>query len=150
MHFSKKSDMYHRYDINILDTQNLDNKLFCTFVKKNDLDSLLEEITSSYDIMYNKIFILYINNNDEYACTYNIENNDINHILDGTILVHRKKETNTLYTINSLNEIIKYFNNGIVDSNFIINWMNYKNSILLTQNNAFKQLKTKLYKIVEL
>ena len=150
MHFIKKSDMYHRYDINILDTHNLDNKLFCTFVKKNDLDSLLEEITSSYDIMYNKIFILYINNNDEYACTYNIENNDINHILDGTILVHRKKETNTLYTINSLNEIIKYFNNGIVDSNFIINWMNYKNSILLTQNNAFKQLKTKLYKIVEL
>jgi hypothetical protein len=150
MHFSKKSDMYHRYDINILDTQNLDNRLFCTFVKKNDLDSLLEEITSGYDIMHNKIFILYINNNDEYACTYNIENNDINHILDGTILVHRKKETNTLYTINSLNEIIKYFNNGIVDSNFIINWMNYKNSILLTQNNAFKQLKTKLYKIVEL
>jgi hypothetical protein len=150
MHFSKKSDMYHRYDINILDTQNLDNRLFCTFVKKNDLDSLLEEITSGYDIMHNKIFILYINSNDEYACTYNVENNDINHILDGTILVHRKKETNTLYTINSLNEIIKYFNNGIVDSNFIINWMNYKNSILLTQNNAFKQLKTKLYKIVEL
>jgi len=150
MHFSEKTDMYHRYDIDILDTETLDNRLFCTFVKKNDLEALLEEITSSYNIMYNKVFILYINSNDEYACTYNVEHNYDNKVLDGTILVHRKKETNTLYTINALNEIIKYFNNGIVDSNFVINWLNYKNSILLTQNSSFKQLKTKLYKIVEL
>ena len=26
---------------------------------------------------------------------------------ENTILVHRKKETNTLYTINALNELIK-------------------------------------------
>lgn len=150
MHFNKKTDMYHGYDIDILDTETLDNRLFCTFVKKNDLDSLLEEITSSYDIMYNKVFILYINSNDEYACTYNVEHNHIDNMLDGTILVHRKKDFNVLYTVNGLNEVIKYFNNNIVDPSFRINWQHYKNSILLTQNNSFKQLKTKLYKIVEL
>ena len=127
------------------------NKLFCTFSPKADLENRLAEINKEYKILYGKIFVLSSPESDDYLCTYNInpESKEIK-IISNTILLHRKKETNTLYTINSLNEIIKYFNNGIVDSNFIINWMNYKNSILLTQNNAFKQLKTKLYKIVEL
>ena len=150
MHFSEKTDMYHRYDIDILDTETLDNRLFCTFVKKNDLEALLEEITSSYNIMYNKVFILYINSNDEYACTYNVEHNYDNKVLDGTILVHRKKDFNVLYTVNGLNEVIKYFNNNIVDPLFRVNWQHYRNSILLTSQGELKQLKTKLYKIVEL
>lgn len=147
MHFDKETNMY---DSNIIDIENLENKLFCTFVKQKDLDFLIKEITSCYTIMYNKIFILYIKSNDEYACTYNIENNTISEIMDGTILVHRKKDFNTLYTINALNELIKYFNKGIVDQTYNVNWENYRNSILLTDQGEFKQLKTKLYKIVEL
>jgi hypothetical protein len=66
-----------------------------------------------------------------------------------TILVHRKKDFNVLYTINSLNELIKQLNNGIVDTNYPINWQHYKNSILLTQHDELKQLKTRIYKIIE-
>jgi hypothetical protein len=38
-----------------------------------------------------------------------------------TILVHRKKETNTLYTINALNELIKKLNGGVVDIAYKVN-----------------------------
>jgi hypothetical protein len=31
--------------------------------------------------------------------------NNVSEIPENTILVHRKKETNTLYTINALNEL---------------------------------------------
>ena len=100
--------------------------------------------------MYNKLFVLHVNSNDEYVCTYNIDQGNVSKLPENTILVHRKKETNTLYTINALNELIKKLNGGVVDTKFPITWEHYKNSILLTQHDELKQLKTKIYKIIEL
>jgi hypothetical protein len=140
-------DIYDRETSNIGDVQ---NKLFCTFVPLNEVDSFIEEITSEYTILYNKIFVLHIKSNDEYVCTYNVDQPNINNIPDNTILVHRKKEYNVLYTINALNELIKSLNDGIVDTNYKINWQHYKNTILLTQQQELKLLRTKIYQIVEL
>jgi hypothetical protein len=93
---------------------------------------------------------LYIQSNNEYACTYNVNTANLTEIPSGTILVHRKKESNTLYTINALNELIKRLNGGVVDTKFPIEWRHYRNSILLTNKDEFKQLKTKIHKIIEL
>jgi hypothetical protein len=127
----------------------LNNRLFATFTTLDELDGLLENITSQYDILYRKIFVLYIKSNDEYVCTYNVEQGNVNAIPQNTILVHRKKESNTLYTINALNELIKKLNGGVVDTKFPINWQHYRNTVLLTQHGELKQLKTKIYKILE-
>lgn len=127
-----------------------ENKLFCTFSKESDVDSLIYNIKTQYTVLYNKIFILEIKDSDEFVCTYNIDHNNLSKIPDNTILVHRKKETNTLYTINALNELIKALNGGIVDISYRINWVHYKNTILLTQQNELKQLKTKIHDIIEL
>ena len=140
-------DIYDRETINIGD---VNNKLFCTFVPLNEVDSFIREITSEYTILYNKIFVLHIKSNDEYVCTYNVDQPNINNIPENTILVHRKKESNTLYTINALNELIKSLNEGIVDTNYRINWQHYKNTVLLTQQGDLKLLRTKIYQIVEL
>ena len=128
----------------------LTNKLFCTFVEEQQIDEFIEDIKNYYTIAYNKIFVLYVKSNNEYVCTYNIMETEIDEIPYNTILVHRKKESNTLYTINALNELIKKLNDGIVDVNYRINWQHYKNTILLTQHDELKQLRTKIYKIVEL
>jgi hypothetical protein len=128
----------------------LNNKLFCTFVPLDGVDSFIEDISSQYTILYNKIFVLYIKSNDEYVCTYNVDQPNVNNIPDNTILVHRKKESNTLYTINALNELIKSLNEGIVDTNFRIDWQHYKNTVMLTQQGDLKLLRTKIYQIVEL
>lgn len=128
----------------------MNNKLFCTFTILEDLDNLLNDIISNFTIKYNKIFILHIKSNNEYVCTYNIDLLNVNEIPQNTILVHRKKESNTLYTINALNELIKKLNGGIVDKKFPIEWKHYRNTILLTQHDELKQLKTKIYKIVEI
>jgi hypothetical protein len=100
--------------------------------------------------MYNKMFILQVKSNDEYVVTYNVDQGNVSDIPDNTILVHRKKETNSLYTINALNELIKSLNGGVVDTRFQINWQHYKNCILLTQHNEIKQLNTRIYRIVEI
>jgi hypothetical protein len=142
----------HIYDLdyNASDLENMNNKLFCTFTSGEDLDGLVQDISTSYTIMYNKMFVLYIKSTNEYVVTYNVDNVNINSIPSNTILVHRKKETNTLYTINALNELIKKLNGGVVDVSYRVNWQHYRNCILLTQNNEIKQLNTKIHTIIEL
>ena len=153
MTLNRTDNMYMVDDFNefsTLNIQDLNNKLFCTFTKLEDLDELIYGITSKYKVMYNKIFVLHVKSNDEYVCTYNIDQGNLSEIPPNTILVHRKKESNTLYTINALNELIKRLNGGVVDTRFPIEWQHYKNTILLTQHDELKQLKTKIYKIIEL
>jgi len=136
-------------EFHTLNIKDLNNKLFCTFTTLGELDELLERITSTYKIMYNKIFVLHIKSNDEYVCTYNIDQGNISGLPENTIMVHRKKDSNTLYTINALNELIKKLNGGVVDTKFPIDWQHYRNTILLTQHDELKQLKTKIHKILE-
>ena len=128
----------------------MNNKLFCTFTSLENLDRLVEDLQSQYTIMYNKMFVLHIKSNDEYVVTYNVDQGNVSSIPENTILVHRKKDSNTLYTINALNELIKGLNGGIVDSRYRVNWQHYRNTILLTQQNELKELKTKIHKIIEL
>ena len=127
-------------DIKILG--DLNNKLFCTFTDLEGLELLIEDIKSKYDIIYNKLFVLEIVGKDEYVVTYNVDQTNLNSIPDNTILVHRKKESNTLYTINALNELIKKLNGGVVDTNYKVDWQHYRNCILLTQHNEQGGQKT--------
>jgi len=138
------------YDFDNILYSMANNRLFCTFTPINELDNLISRLTQKYNIMYNKMFVLHVTSNDEYVITYNVDQGNINDIPDNTILVHRKKETNSLYTINALNELIKSLNGGVVDTRFAINWQHYKNCILLTQHNEIKQLNTRIFKIIEL
>ena len=141
---------YDMYDPNIDNIKDLNNKLFCTFTSIDELEALTRDISQSYTIMYNKMFVLFVKSTNEYVITYNVDQGNVNNIPENTILVHRKKESNTLYTINALNELIKKLNEGVVDINYKVNWQHYRNCILLTQHNELKQLNTKIYSIIEL
>jgi hypothetical protein len=137
------------YNITI---QELANKLFATFSKKEDIETTLDTIKGRYTILFNKIFILESKDSDELICTYNIDPGNLSSttVLPNTILLHRKKESNTLYTINALNTLIKTLNGGVVDPKFMVNWNDYKNTILLTNGPDLRKLETSIYKIVNL
>jgi len=137
------------YNITI---QELSNKLFATFTKKEDLQETIETITSRYTILFDKIFILESQDSDELICTYNIDPGNLNSttILPNTILLHRKKDSNTLYTINALNTLIKTLNNGVADPNYKIEWTDYKNTILLTTGPDLRKLETTIHKIINI
>ena len=143
--------MEHHNIIN-LTQDSLMNRLFCSFTKKEDLDNRLYEIVSEYKILYNKIFVMSSPDSEEYMCTYNIEvEGPSTKILPNTILLHRKKETNTLYTINALNSVVKSKNNGVLDNSYQIDWQEFKNSVLLTQpDGSLRKLNTAIHKIVNL
>jgi len=125
-------------------------QLLCTFTTKENLDDVIKEITDAYIIVFNKIYVLQNEDNiKELICTYNVdttESVDYNKV-NGTISLHRKKHSNTLYTINALNECIKNLNNGVLDSKFMIPWENFKNMLLITNSDGLNKINTRIYKI---
>ena len=130
----------------------MNNKLYCTFTTNDDVGEIIEKIKNSYVILFNKIFVLESLDGQKVMLTYNVDmnNSSTNGIIDNTILVHRKKQTNTLYTINALNELIKSLNNGVLDKRFPIEWNNYRNCILLIQTEGFNKIDTKVKEIINL
>ena len=146
------SHIYLQY--NMATPFNLDkdymNKLFCTFSSKNELEGTLETIQSQYKILFNKIFVLYIELTNEYVCTYNVDSGNMsNSLLENTILLHRKKESNTLYTINALNQLVKEENGGVLDNTFMLDWNKFKNSIILTNTQGTKRIQTRVFEVIE-
>ena len=130
----------------------MNNKLYCTFTTNDGIEEVINKIKTSYVILFDKIFVLESLDGEKIMLTYNVDmgNSSTNGIIENTILVHRKKQTNTLYTINALNELIKSLNNGYLDKKFPINWNDYKNSILLIQTEGFNKIDTKIREIIKL
>ena len=124
-------------------------QLLCTFCSKRDLDDSIELIKLGTSIVFDKIYVFEsLEQNDSLICTYNVEKTEDFVQNSKTMAIHRKKETNTLYTINALNEAIRKDNNGILDKSYSLNWESYRNSLLLTNDQGLNMVRTKLYKII--
>ena len=130
----------------------MNNRLYCTFTTLNDYEEIANVIQTSYVILFDKLFVLESLDGEKIMITYNVDMNNsaVDSIVDNTILVHRKKQTNTLYTINALNEVIKSLNNGVLDKSFAVNWNDYRNCILLIQTEGFNRINTKVKTIINL
>jgi hypothetical protein len=125
-------------------------RLLCTFTLENDLQPTIDNIVSNYNILNGKIFVLQMSENPELACTYNIESGNLNDLLDNTISIHRRKETNTLYTINGLNFLIKSLNKNILDKKYKINWEEYSNKAILVTERQLVLLELKIYIVIHI
>ena len=120
-------------------------QLLCTFAHKTNLDIVIEYIKQNFEVPEKRIFIFSnYNKRNEMYCTFNAEDNG--HRGKNTISIHRKKETNTLYTVNALNEVIKDLNNGVLDKTMIIPWEAFENSFILLDDPGYKRIDLILYK----
>lgn len=126
-------------------------QLLCTFANNSNLEETIEYIKKVYSTIDRQIFIFSNQINDsELFCTYNISKDERNLKVPSTISIHRKKDSNTLYTVNALNLIIQKSNNGIIDKNFIVNWEVYTNCLILTNGSEVKIIKLHLFKRIDL
>ena len=122
-------------------------QLLCTFAHKKDLDLIADYIATSYTVAERRMFVFADeeNKNDLYV-TYNVEAKNFKRT-PNTISIHRKKDSNTLYTVNALNAVIKNLNNGILNPKFVIPWENFKNMLLITNSDGLNKINTRIYKI---
>lgn len=130
-----------------------DSQLLCTFVPEVELDNIIDLISDRCNLVFGKIYILEnLNDLNQFIFTYNVVKDntlDIS-IIPSTISVHRKKQTNTIYTINAINKLIESKNNGVLDKTFRIDWEEIRNTVLVTAYNKLKVIPTALSEIVDI
>ena len=129
-----------------------ETQLLCTFIAADTLDENVNLIKNSYTLAFNNIYVLEnVDDPNQLILTYNIVVGSLKEQYAppaSTISVHRKKQTNTIYTINALNALIASKNGGKIDKSYKIDWDELKNSILVTAHGQLKIVKTKIKEIL--
>jgi hypothetical protein len=127
--------------------------LLCTFSSLEDLDATLVQIVTAYEVAFETIYVLENTENTSMLCiTYNVpvgSHQITDKLRDVTISLHRKKLSNTLYTINALNILVAELNGGKLDKKFQVPWQEFANCILVTAYGQLKRINTKLTRIVK-
>ena len=130
----------------------MNTQLLCLFTTKEELDKSIDFILKSYILTNPNVFILESKLRPEEAfITFNVEKGSNAIPSDWkTILVHRKKQSNSIYTINALNEVVKSKTGGMLDNSYMIDWEEFRNCILTTSNVGYKKIPTKVFKTLNL
>ena len=102
----------------------------------------------NYTLVNPNVFVLENKSKvEECYITFNVEKGSVAIPSDWkTILVHRKKQSNSIYTINALNEVVKSKTGGMLDNSYMIDWEEFRNCILTTSNTGYKKISTKVFK----
>jgi hypothetical protein len=126
-------------------------QLLCTFTTKQRLNEIVDIVVTCNDVLYEKIYVFQnINELNQLICTYNIEySHDYQENIIDTISLHRKKQSNTLYTINALNEVIREKNDGVLDKSYMVDWLEFENTLLLTNEMGLQKIPTKIFQIID-
>jgi hypothetical protein len=125
-------------------------QLLCTFSNVVDFKNVAEQIQKFYNVYNSCVFVFYnVKEVKEFFITYNIIN-EVNEFpkFPNTISIHRKKQTNTLYTLNAMNQIIKDENGGMFDNKFQVSWDLYKDSLIITNDEFIRVISIKIYDIL--
>jgi len=125
-------------------------QLLCTFSNANDFRVIAEEIRKFYEVYSNRIFAFVNSKNPkEMYLTYNVLNmrKDAPKF-SNTILIHRKKEFNCLYSLNALNTLIKE-EHGCLDKSFILNWKLYSDSLVISGDVSVRIIPLKISAILD-
>ena len=126
-------------------------QLLCTFTTKQKLNEVVDIVVTCNDVLYEKIYVFQnINELNQLICTYNVEHQpDYQENIIDTISLHRKKQSNTLYTINALNEVIREKNDGVLDKSYMVDWNEFSNTLLLTNEIGLQKIPTKIFQIID-
>ena len=128
-------------------------QLLATFASRDGIDDIIKQIQEVYTLAFDVVYILdNVDDENQVIITYNIKLNSANavsstSVVQSTISVHRKKQTNTIYTINALNKLIMEKNDGILDTSYRVEWEELSNMVLVTAYNKLKKINTKIAEI---
>jgi len=136
-----------------------DTLLLATFCKARNVRITIDLIADSFEVVSGKVFVLQ-DESDRYKkiLTYNIVKDQtvFSDVIKNTISLHRKKEVNSLYTLNALNEVVMEQNDGQIDPQFSVDWEPHRNTLLVTYKDdetgdqILRRIETRLINIVNL
>lgn len=110
--------------------------LIGVFVPKKDILCFIETLKNDLKLDYDKIFVYSIEfNNTEYLVTFKTKDKGLIKKIKNSTILHVKNSC--LFSINALNKLITSINNDnkIPNSEFEINWNDYKNKLIILSSN---------------
>tara|TARA_R110001632_G_scaffold84164_1_gene185811 strand:+ start:2057 stop:2431 length:375 start_codon:yes stop_codon:yes gene_type:complete len=111
------------------------SQLLCTFTTVYELPESITQVHRTYGVDNVENMRCYQYNGEQnVVCIYNTYNTTSR--MKGTITINRKKDTDTIYSINALNALIREQNNGVLDKTYRVEWENYTNRLLLTDREG--------------
>lgn len=120
--------------------------LLMSFSSEDEYKTHLQVIREIYR-PDSSIFVLQnSDNDDDIFITFNTE---YNFKTPGIIKIHKKRETNTLFSVDSVNELSMRAN-GRIDKEWSPNWEEYRNSLLLMRDGELSVIPTKIREIIKL
>jgi hypothetical protein len=134
-------------------------RLVATFTNEASINQTIEFIKKNLTVENNRLYVYKdLSELDKLLLTYNIllpknsnkESFPVSKKVKSTIFIHRRRETNTLYTIDGLNEAIKTINEGILDIKFIVDWKQFENRLLLEKNGALNSIPIEFCRLHDL
>lgn len=111
-------------------------KMLCAFANTDNVEQTYDYIKNTFNISTDIFLFENLNNLDEVFFTFVVT--DTYMLNRNIIVVNRKSKTNTIYTINAMNEIIKNENNGVLDTTFQLNWDIYIDTLLIYRNKKLE------------
>jgi len=130
--------------------------LLASFVATDNEDEILKEvefIAHNMHLTNDYIFLLKnLEDPSKKILTYNaiVKKGKTFNTRLYTMRLHRKKQTNTLYTINALNLAVAEQHNGQTGRHLKLDWEQYKNSLLLTSGNKLDIHPVEVLKIFKI
>lgn len=125
-------------------------QLLCTFTTKSTLDLTVDYLVNYFTIENNRIFCYTTDDPKAVVLVYNLESKLKTQQARNTILVHRKKQSNTVYTINALNTLIQQVNNGVLDTSYQVDWDLYTDRLLTVKDGELKMTSLFFEKVIRL
>jgi len=120
---------------------------------ENIIDGEVQWIVEKLELTNNYIFLLQnLDNLEKKILTYSAVTSPgqrFNPRLH-TMRIHRKKQTNTLYTINALNAAVAKQHDGQTGKHLKLDWEEYSNCLLLTSGKKLQVYPIEVIKIFKL
>lgn len=125
--------------------------LMASFTSKEKVYDALDKISKTLNINKSQIFTFKnVDFQGEYVLTYNLYGENANIQFDtiwpNTVRIHRKKHTNTLYSLNAMNELIKSKNGGYLNKGYPIKWEDYSSCLLMIRRGSLIIINLKMVK----
>lgn len=99
-------------------------------ILRKNISTLVDDIRV-YDNLFIRTGVICV-----YSVIENTEDLNAGYIHENTIKIHRKSYTNTLYTINGLNAIVRRSNNGVISDEYKVDWEIYRDRFLLNVDDG--------------
>jgi hypothetical protein len=120
--------------------------LLMCFSSTEDYRNKLQEIREVFRPESNIFVIQNRYDDNEIFLTFNTE---YNFKISGCIKINKTKRTNTLFSIDAINHL-SIQENGKIDKDWIPNWNEFENCLLLMRDGEFSVIPTKIKEIIKL